>query len=102
LATGLEAVLKLPGRNIRCGLENVSRKGCRLRMAEPPQIGTTAILKIDRTEAFGAVAWVRGQCFGMHFEEPISQQALERIRWMAEHAQDHEQAKLRSATAMWR
>lgn len=102
LVTGLEAVLQLPGRNIQCLLENISQKGCRLHMAEPLPVGTTAILKIDRIAAFGAVAWVRGQRFGIHFEEPVAPPALERIRWMAEHMQDHEKSKISTATAMWR
>jgi hypothetical protein len=102
LVTGLEAMLVLPGRNCRCVLENISRKGCRLFLADPPPPGTTAVLKIDRIEAFGAVAWVRGQSFGIHFEEPVTQQALERIRWMVEHMQDHEKSKMSSATAIWR
>jgi hypothetical protein len=102
LSTSLEAGLVLPGRNVRCLLENISRKGCRVHIDEPPRVGTAAILRIDRTEAFGTIMWVRGQRCGIHFDEPIAIPLLERIRWMAEHEQDHERAKISAAGAVWR
>jgi hypothetical protein len=102
LATGLDASLVLPDRSVRCLIENVSRKGCRLQLDEPPRIGMTVLVKIDRSEALGTIMWVRGLKCGVSFASPLSLQALERIRWIVEHAQDHEKAKLRSATAMWR
>ncbi len=102
LTTSLDAALLLPGRNIRCLLENISRKGCRIHATEPLRIGTAAILKIDRTEAFGTIKWVKGQRCGIHFDEPIATPLLERIRWMAEHEQDHERAKISTAGSVWR
>jgi hypothetical protein len=102
LATALEASLILPGRNARCLLENISRKGCRVQLDDLPRIGTAAILRIDRTEAFGTIAWVRGKSCGIHFDDPVATPLLERIRWMAEHMQDHEKSKFSTAGANWR
>jgi hypothetical protein len=102
LATGLEAGLVLPDRRVSCILENISRKGCRLALAEPPRIGTTVLVCIDRIEALGDVKWVREQCCGIAFESPIETAALERVRWAVENAIDHEKAKLSSSTAIWR
>jgi hypothetical protein len=102
LVAGLEANVQLPGRTGRAQLENISRKGCRLCFAEPPRLGATAVVKIDRTEAIGTVAWVKGQRCGVHFESLLSLQEVERIRWIVEHAKDHEKAKLSSASAVWR
>jgi hypothetical protein len=102
LSTGLEAGLILPGRNVRCLLDNISRKGCRVALDEPPRVGTAVILRIDRTEAFGSIAWVRGKRCGIHFDDPVVTPLLERIRWMAEHMHDHEKSKFSKAGAIWR
>jgi hypothetical protein len=102
LATTLEAGLVLSDRRVTCVLENISRKGCRLSLAEPPRIGTTVIVKIDRIDAFGDVTWVHGKSCGVVFESPISPEHLERIRWAVEHLQDHEKAKMASSGQVWR
>jgi hypothetical protein len=102
LTTGLEATVFLPGRTTRAQLENISRKGCRLQFAEPPRAGMTAIVKIDRIEALGTISWVRGMRCGVQFDSAVPLQQVERIRWMVEHAQDHEKAKLSTAAAVWR
>jgi PilZ domain len=102
LATGLDVTVLLPGRTSRAQLENISRRGCRLHFEEPPRIGVTAIVKIDRTEALGTIKWVRGQRCGVYFDDLLSLQQVERIRWMVEHLHDHEAAKMSSASAVWR
>jgi hypothetical protein len=102
LTTGLNASLMLPGRTVRCEIENVSRRGCRLRLDEPPRIGLTALVRVERAEALGTVAWVRGARCGIHFAKPLSVEAVERIRWMAEHVEDDQISKLKTEAAAWR
>jgi PilZ domain len=102
LAAGLDAGLVLPERSERCQLENISRKGCRLHLAEPPRPGATVLVRVDRIEALGTVAWVRGLRCGITFENSLTVEAVERVRWSIEHAQDHEKSKLSHATAVWR
>lgn len=102
LATAMEAGLILPDRRVSCLLENISRKGCRLYLAQPPRVGTTVIVKVDRVDALGDITWVRGARCGVAFESPISPEALERIRWAVDHSQDHEKSKLTAAAAVWR
>jgi hypothetical protein len=102
LMTGLDATVLFPGRTAKVQLENISRKGCRLHLAEPPRLGVTAVVKVDRTEALGTVAWVRGLRCGVRFDSMLSLQEVERIRWIVDHAQDHEKTKLSSAAAVWR
>jgi hypothetical protein len=102
LAIELEAGLVLPERTSRCALENVSRTGCRLRSGEPPRIGATVLVKIERIEALGSVTWVKGNRCGIIFEEPLEVRAFERLRWIVEHSRDHEQNSLSHATAVWR
>ena len=92
----------LPDRRMSCVLENISRKGCRLGLAVPPPVGATVMVRVDRIEALGDVAWVRGARCGVTFEIPLAADALERVRWAVENAQAHEKAKLSSAAAVWR
>lgn len=102
LATDLDAGLVLPERSSRCVVENVSRTGCRLQLSEPPRAGTTVLIRVERIETLGTVAWVKGDRCGILFEEHIEVRALERLRWIVEHGSDHEQNSMTHATAMWR
>lgn len=102
LASGIDALLVLPGKSIPCVLENISRRGAKLQMDTPPQLGASIILRVDRIDAFGTVSWVRGLRCGIVFEEPIAVSLLERIRWATEHLADHQKSKLASASDVWR
>jgi hypothetical protein len=102
LTTGLDAGLQLPGRTARCQLENISRKGCRLKLDEPPRVGLTALVRVERTEALGTVAWVTGSRCGIHFARQLSVQEVERIRWMVENSDVDQIGKLKTEAAMWR
>ena len=102
ISTGLSATLVLPGRSATCRLENISRKGCRLQLTELPRLGETVVVRVDRVDALGTVVWVRGPRCGVTFDSTVSVEALERIRWSAEHAQDHEKGKISAAGAVWR
>ncbi len=102
IATGMAATLILPGRSVTCRLENISRKGCRIQLTELPRLGETVVVRVDRVDAFGAVTWVRGPRCGITFDNPVPVEALERIRWSAEHEKDHEKGKISAAGAVWR
>lgn len=102
LVTGVDATLVLPDRSSRCLLDNLSRKGCRLQLAEPPRKGATVIIRVERIDAIGTVAWTRGERCGIAFAKELTVQALERVRWMVENQQDHDKAKLSAATSLWR
>jgi PilZ domain len=102
LATGLDAGIVLPERRVQCRVENASRTGCCLHLEEPPRVGTTALVRIEAIEALGTVAWVKGNRCGITFDGPLPIEAVERIRWIVEHAREHEAAALAKATAVWR
>ncbi|MEQ1551292.1 MAG: PilZ domain-containing protein [Sphingorhabdus sp.] len=102
LATEIDAGMVLPERSERCRLENISRTGCRLQLGGPPRVGATVLIRVERIEAMGIVAWVRGNRCGVKFPEPLAIRELERIRWIVEHANAHEQNSLAHATAVWR
>lgn len=102
LATEIDAGLVLPERSARCRLENISRTGCRLQLGEPPRVGATVLIRVERIEAMGIVAWVRGNRCGIKFPEPLAVRELERVRWIVEHTNAHEQNSLAYATAVWR
>jgi hypothetical protein len=102
LATAIDGGLVLPERNASCRVENVSRTGCRLHLDTPPRLGATVLVRIERIEVLGTVKWVRSGRCGIVFERPIDARALERLRWITNHAAQHERNSMASATAIWR
>jgi hypothetical protein len=102
MAIALDAGLAMPERTTRCLLENVSRTGCRLRLAEPPRVGATVLIKVERIEALGSVTWVKGDRCGISFEEILATQSLERLRWIIENDNGHQFNNMANATAIWR
>ncbi|HMS19083.1 PilZ domain-containing protein [uncultured Sphingorhabdus sp.] len=102
LTIELDAGFVLPERTARCTLENVSRNGCRLRTIEPPRIGATILVRVERIEALGSVSWVKGERCGVAFEEPLDTRSLERIRWIIDNDRNHHNNSLAHATAIWR
>ncbi len=99
---GVDGALVLPDRSASCHVVNLSRKGCRLILGQPPRVGATVVLRVDRIDTLGHVVWVRGSHCGIAFDSPVPVEAIERVRWAAEHSQAHAKGKLSVATAVWR
>ncbi|MBV9528538.1 PilZ domain-containing protein [Sphingomonas sp.] len=53
-------------------LVDLSATGARLRSSDLPAMGEELMLAVEAIRAFGSVAWVRGDQFGMAFDDPIS------------------------------
>jgi PilZ domain len=102
LRAGLQAGLVTPDRTARCIVEDVSRKGCRLLLPEPPRVGATTLVRIAEFEILGTIAWVKGQTCGVTFARALEVDAVERFRWIVEHAREHEIATLENASDVWR
>lgn len=102
LPAQLDAGLVMPDRNMRCKVENVSRQGCRLQLSEPPRVGATTLLRFAEVEILGTISWVRGEKCGVKFPQPLALDAVERIRWIIEHAREHEIETLTGTPAVWR
>lgn len=102
ITAGIDGALVLPDRSDNCHVENLSRKGCRLLLGEPPRVGATVIVRVERIDALGRIMWVRGQRCGIAFDRDVPVEAIERVRWAAEHAQADAKGKLSVATAVWR
>lgn len=60
------------------------------------------MIKVERAEALGHVAWVDGACCGVTFAEALTPQKLERLKWIVDHPEKHEQNVQTSAAANWR
>lgn len=102
LTAGLEAGLVMPDRNMRCKVENVSRLGCRLRLAEPPRVDATTLVQFAEIEILGLISWVKGERCGVKFARPLALETVERIRWIIEHAREHEVETLTGTPSLWR
>jgi hypothetical protein len=102
LTAGLEAGLVTPDRNMRCRVDNISRLGCRLQLPEPPRPGATILLRFAEIEALGTISWVKGDRCGIEFAKPLSLETVEHIRWIIEHASEHEFVGMVRGSAGWR
>ena len=102
LLAGITGALVLPDRSIACVVENLSRKGCRLHVEEPPRIGLTVVLRVEQVDALGYVIWVRGKKCGIAFDAAVPVEAIDRVRWAVEHSQTNEKRKINSVSANWR
>lgn len=102
LSLKIDAGLVMPEKSERCTLENISRTGCRLEMSEPPRLGATVMVKVERIESLGVVTWVRHNRCGIKFSNVLEVAAFERMRWIVENSNKHEQNSLTHATAVWR
>ncbi len=102
LEMAVEGGLVLPERRAQCRVENVSRTGCRLQMTDLPRVGSTVLIRIERVEALGTVAWIRNGRCGIKFSSPIPVESLSRLRWIADHSKEHDRNSLASATAVCR
>lgn len=76
----LPAAVTTPTASIQLELLNISSTGARLRGDTLPRIGQDVLLKSENVEAFGTVVWNRGKLCGVHFDEPLSDLSLHRLR----------------------
>lgn len=102
LSVGLEARLQLTERSAQGVIENISRVGCCVKLAEPPRNGATALVRIEEIEALGTVVWVTGERCGLTFSSQLSAEAVERFRWIVEHFSEHQNASISKASEAWR
>lgn len=102
LVVGLEATLALPQRTARGAVENVSRHGCCLRLAGPPRIGATVLVRIERIETMGSVVWADSERCGIRFERLLTAAAVERLRWIVDHSAEYTRSGVANAPGAWR
>jgi hypothetical protein len=61
-------------------LVDLSSTGARLRSAELPEAGEELMLSVESIRAFGSVAWVRDNQFGVSFDAPITLGEVQQLR----------------------
>lgn len=61
-------------------LVDLSATGARLRSAEMPNAGDQLMLAIENIRAFGSVAWIDGDQFGVAFDESINRTEVHQLR----------------------
>lgn len=52
-------------------LVDISATGARLRTTDLPQVGEELMVTVESIRAFGCVAWLRGDQFGISFDDPL-------------------------------
>jgi len=68
-------------------LINLSATGAKLRGAEMPEVGKTALFRLDPFQALCKVVWVRDELCGIRFEELLSPRLLAHFRKAGDTAQ---------------
>jgi len=61
-------------------LVDLSATGAGLRSSDMPQIGEELMLSVESIRAFGSVAWVRDDHFGVAFDDPITLGQVQQLR----------------------
>jgi len=59
---------------------DLSTTGARLRSPEAPELNEELMLTVESTRAFGRVAWIRGNQFGIEFDDPLAPLDVMKIR----------------------
>ena len=70
------AQLRMPGGDRMGRLIDISDKGARLRLADPPRVGASALLQWGSHEFFCEVAWANECTCGVFFEKPLRREVL--------------------------
>ena len=61
-------------------LVDISATGARLRTGDLPEFGEELMVNVESVRAFGCVAWVRGDQFGVAFDEALSATDVHQLR----------------------
>jgi len=61
-------------------LVDISATGARLRTDDLPEFGEELMVNVESIRAFGCVAWVRGDQFGVAFDEVLNQADVHQLR----------------------
>ena len=61
-------------------LLNISATGALLRGSELPRTGKEVLVRFERVEAFGTVAWSQDRVCGVRFDQPMSSDELRSLR----------------------
>jgi len=61
-------------------LVDISATGARLRTTDLPQFGEELMVNVESVRAFGCVAWVRGDQFGVAFDDALQPADVHKLR----------------------
>lgn len=76
-------VLGAHERTADCVVENVSSRGCRVKVAEPISMGAPVVLMVDQLWLMGEVIYcqtlLEGYALGLHLEQELDLEQLKEI-----------------------
>ncbi len=94
------ARLALPGRAVSfdgtksCLVLDVSQTGAQIGCEDVPKVGAMVVIEVSSVELFGTVAWVRGNHYGLDFDEPLAHETVVDLRHQADAFDRTERARL--------
>jgi PilZ domain len=101
LRTRVPGELQLVDRNCRCLLDNISNRGARVTLENPPPAGVRAIFLCGGIDVFGHVVWSqRGQC-GLLFADQLSDSQVVQMRDYSDGFASEERIRLANRTRDW-
>jgi hypothetical protein len=106
LAVTIEGGLSTTSQSLSARAVNISATGCCLEAINADQVktlrqGTQVMVKVERAEALGEIAWIDGTRCGVNFLEHLTPDKLARLQWIVEHPEQHARNKANSASS-WR
>lgn len=101
LRLGVPARLLLLSGTYSCALVDLSRSGARVSLSEPPRLGVEAVLQAAGFEAFGAVVWAANGEAGMHFDQPLGEADLLRMRDFSDAFPERNAQQMRQSVQEW-
>ena len=79
-AVSLAASMQTTGTYLTIEIVEISATGARLRGAALPAEGQFVLLRAGPLDLFGEVVWHRGDLCGIHFDEPLDDPCVKRMR----------------------
>ena len=84
LQLGAPAQLQLTHETRPCLLDDISRSGARLRIAQALAPRQTAVLLFHELKLYSAVMWCKGTECGLRFEQPLDLEDMQGMLWITE------------------
>jgi PilZ domain len=101
LRLNLEAQLIGLHSSQRVTLLDLSSRGSKVRIQEPPKVGERAFLRWPGHEVFGLIVWARNGFCGMTFDRPMPIENLVALRDQILQPKDHQAMSARHEAEQW-
>ncbi len=101
LRLNIPARLVLVSGNFDCLLNDISVRGARVSLAEPPRSSNSAFLQFRQLELFCDVVWTHAGQSGLRFSDPLPTEILIELRGIADNFSVQDRVEKARRTQDW-